>query len=258
MPPATAGTLRSCTDCLRFCSHNRAAPTTPRRPAERRAARAAIHANDVLAGIVHNQANLALIAHHHTEALALAERSVALHQAQGSTRGLAVALATLGQVFVQSGDLERAEQVLMRTLEVRSPWQFHETTGAVFDTLAQIHLMRGTYERAMEYVRLASEAYAAHPSQSMRWYEWSLRVLGIRITVRRQAYEEALAMASDLAQSPGVPTLKPCRENCSRARRSWRPAGVRTRGAGSNVAKGGSSRAIPPSAGPSSSGSAVT
>jgi hydrogenase-4 transcriptional activator len=166
---------------------------------------AAIHANDVLAGIVHNQANLALIAHHHTEALALAERSVALHQAQGSTRGLAVALATLGQVFVQSGDLDRAEQVLMRTLEVRSPWQFHETTGAVFDTLAQIHLMRGTYERAMEYVRLASEAYAAHPSQSMRWYEWSLRVLGIRITVRRQAYEEALAMASELAQSPGVP-----------------------------------------------------
>jgi hydrogenase-4 transcriptional activator len=166
---------------------------------------AAIHANDVLAGIVHNQANLSLIAHHHTEALALAERSVALHQAQGSTRGLAVALATLGQVFVQMGNLERAEQVLMRTLEVRSSWQFHETTGAVFDTLAQIHLMRGTYDRAMEYVRLASEAYAAHPSQSMRWYEWSLRVLGIRITVRRHAYDEALAMASELSQAPGLP-----------------------------------------------------
>ncbi|MDA1185005.1 MAG: hypothetical protein O2930_10230, partial [Acidobacteria bacterium] len=57
----------------------------------------AVEANDVLAGIVHNQANVALMRHHHDEALALAERSVALHEALGSGRGLAVALATLGQ-----------------------------------------------------------------------------------------------------------------------------------------------------------------
>ena len=106
----------------------------------------AIPADDVLAGIVHNQANVALMQHRHEQALALAERSVALHQSLGSGHGLAVALATLGQIFVQLGDLERAEQVLTRTLEVRSPIQFHETTGAVFDTLAQIHLMRGSYE----------------------------------------------------------------------------------------------------------------
>ena len=49
---------------------------------------------------------------------------------------------------MQLGDLERAEQILNRTLEVRSTVQFHETTGAVFDTLAQIHLMRGSCERA--------------------------------------------------------------------------------------------------------------
>jgi hydrogenase-4 transcriptional activator len=165
----------------------------------------AIQADDVLAGIVHNQANLALISHRHAEALGLAERSVELHQAQGTSRGLAVALATLGQVFVQVGDLARAEEVLTRTLAVRSAWQFHETTGAVYDTLAQIHMMRGTYERAMEYVRLASDAYAAHPSQSMRWYEWSLRVLGLRITVRREDFQAALAMASDLCRAPGVP-----------------------------------------------------
>ena len=143
----------------------------------------AIPADDVLAGIVHNQANVALMQHRHDQALALAERSVALHQSLGSGHGLAVALATLGQIFVQLGDLERAEQILTRTLEVRSTVQFHETTGAVFDTLAQIHLMRGSYERADEYLRLASEAYGAYGTQTMRWYEWSLKVLGVKLAI---------------------------------------------------------------------------
>jgi hydrogenase-4 transcriptional activator len=165
----------------------------------------AIPADDVLAGIVHNQANVALMQHRHEQALVLAERSVALHQSLGSGHGLAVALATLGQIFVQLGDLERAEQVLTRTLEVRSTVQFHETTGAVFDTLAQIHLMRGSYERAEEYLRLASEAYGAYGSQTMRWYEWSLKVLGVKLATRRHAYEEAVEMADALAQAPGVP-----------------------------------------------------
>ena len=165
----------------------------------------AIHADDVLAGIVHNQSNVALMRHRHDEALALAERSVGLHQSLGSGHGLAVALATLGQIFVQLGDLEQAEQVLTRTLEVRSPVQFHETTGAVFDTLAQIHLMRGSYERAGEYLRLASEAYGAYGTQTMRWYEWSLKVLGVKLAIRREAFDEALSMADELAAAPGVP-----------------------------------------------------
>jgi len=162
-------------------------------------------AEDVLAGIVHNQANVALLRHHYDQAVALAERSVALHQSLGSGHGLAVALATLGQIYVQLGDLERAEQILTRTLEVRSPVQFHETTGAVFDTLAQIHLMRGSYERAGDYLRQASEAYGAYGTQTMRWYEWSLRVLGVRLAVRRGAYDEAVAMAEEIAATPGVP-----------------------------------------------------
>jgi DNA-binding NtrC family response regulator/tetratricopeptide (TPR) repeat protein len=177
--------------------------TTALRQGERLAM--AIQADDVLAGIVHNQANVALMRHRHDEALALAERSVALHQSLGSGHGLAVALATLGQIFVQLGDLERAEQILTRTLEVRSPVQFHETTGAVFDTLAQIHLMRGSYERAEEYLRLASEAYGAYGTQTMRWYEWSLKVLGVKLAIRRGAHVEALAMANELAAAPGVP-----------------------------------------------------
>jgi hydrogenase-4 transcriptional activator len=165
----------------------------------------AIAANDVVAGIVHNQANVALMQHRHDQALVLAERSVTLHQSLGSGHGLAVALATLGQIFVQLGDLERAEQVLTRTLEVRSSVQFHETTGAVFDTLAQIHLMRGSYERAEEYLRLAGEAYGAYGTHTMRWYEWSLKVLGVKLATRRQAYDEAVAMADALARVPGVP-----------------------------------------------------
>ena len=164
-----------------------------------------IHADDVLAGIVHNQANVALMRHKHEQALALAERSVALHQSLGSGHGLAVALATLGQIFVQLGDLERAEQILTRTLEVRSPVQFHETTGAVFDTLAQIHLMRGSYDRAGEYLRLASDAYGAYGTQTMRWYEWSLKILGTKLAIRRGAFDEATATADELKRTAGVP-----------------------------------------------------
>jgi DNA-binding NtrC family response regulator/tetratricopeptide (TPR) repeat protein len=165
----------------------------------------AIQADDVLAGIVHNQANVALMRHQHDLALQLAQRSVALHETLASSHGLAVALATLGQIFVQLGDLERAERILTRTLEVRSPVQFHETTGAVFDTLAQIHLMRGSYERAGEYLRHASEAYGAYGTQTMRWYELSLKVLGAKLAIRRGAFDEALAMADDLAKTPGIP-----------------------------------------------------
>ena len=164
-----------------------------------------IHADDVLAGIVHNQANVALMRHRLDQALALAERSVAIHETIGSGHGLAVALATLGQIFVQIGDLERAEQILTRTLEIRSPIQFQETTGAVFDTLAQIHLMRGSFERAGEYLRLAREAYGAPGMQTMRWYEWSLRVLGVKLAIRRGAFDEALTTANELATTPGVP-----------------------------------------------------
>ena len=177
--------------------------TAALRQAERLAL--AIQADDVLAAIVHNQANVALMRHRHEQALALAERSVSLHQNIGSGHGLAVALATLGQICVLLGDLERAEQILNRTLEVRSPVQFRETTGAVYDTLAQIHLMRGSYERAGEYLRHAAEAYGALGSQTSRWYEWSLKVLAAKLAIRRGAFHEAITAADEIARSPGVP-----------------------------------------------------
>ncbi len=118
-----------------------------------------VQADDVLATVCGNQANVMMLQHRYEQALALAERSVALHEAHGSGHGLAVALATLGQICVRLGDLVRAEDALHRALDVRSPIQFHETTGAVFDTLAQIHLMRGAYDTASDFLGRASEAY---------------------------------------------------------------------------------------------------
>ena len=141
---------------------------------------------------------------HLDQALALAERSVALHEALGSGHGLAVALASLGQILVQLGDLERAETDTTRTLEVRSPVQFHETTGAVFDSLAQIHLMRGSYERAGEYLRLASDGYGAYGTP----VEPLVRVVAAR--ARREARHPRAA-------TPTKPSGRP---------RSWCDAGL--------------------------------
>ena len=164
-----------------------------------------VHADDVLAGTAHNQAILALMAHRLDEALALAERSVALYRVLGEGHGLAVTLATLGQVFVQIGDLDRAEEVLMRALEVRKPVQFHVTTGAVFDTLAQIHLMRGTYDRASEYLHQAGEAYGGYGAQTGKWYEWSVKVLAVKLAIRRGAFDDAITRANDLVASADIP-----------------------------------------------------
>jgi hydrogenase-4 transcriptional activator len=165
----------------------------------------AIGAEDVLASIAHNHANLGLITRRLDDARIHAERSVALYEAIGSGHGLAVSLATLGQVYVQLGDLDKAEQTLNRALQVRSAIKFNETTGAVFDTLAQIQLMRGDYDRASEYLRQAGEAYGAQGPQAARWYEWSVKVLEVKIATRRGAYEEAVTLADELSRAADIP-----------------------------------------------------
>src|SRR5204863_694200 len=119
--------------------------------------------------------------------------------------GLAVALATLGQICVRLGDLGRAENALHRALEVRSPIQFHETTGAVFDTLAQIHLMRGSYDTASDFLGRASEAYGAYGRQTSHWYEWSVRVLGARLALRRGTLDDAVVRADEILSSGAPP-----------------------------------------------------
>jgi DNA-binding NtrC family response regulator/tetratricopeptide (TPR) repeat protein len=173
------------------------------RQAERMAS--ILQADDVLATVYGNQANVALIRHRYEQALALAERAVNLHEGLGQGPGLSVALATLGQICVRVGNLDRADTVLHRALDVRSAMQFHETTGAVYDTLAQMSLMRGDYENAAEYLQQAAEAYGAYGRNTSRWYEWSLRVISARLATRRGKPEEALAIADEIAKSTNAP-----------------------------------------------------
>ncbi len=164
-----------------------------------------LQADDVLATVYGNQASVALIRHRYEQALALADRAVNLHDGLGQGPGLAVALATLGQICVRVGNLDRADKVLHRALDVRSAMQFHETTGAVYDTLAQMSLMRGDYENAAEYLREAAEAYGAYGRNTSRWYEWSLRVISARLATRRGRPDEALAIADEIARSTNAP-----------------------------------------------------
>ncbi len=164
-----------------------------------------LQADDVLATVYGNQANVALIRHRYEQAQALAERAVALHEGLGQGPGLSVSLATLGQIYVRLGNLERADAVLHRALDVRCAVQFHETTGAVYDTLAQMSLMRGDYENAAEYLRRAAEAFGAYGRNTSRWYEWSLRVITARLATRRGNPDEALAIADEIARSPAAP-----------------------------------------------------
>jgi hydrogenase-4 transcriptional activator len=176
---------------------------TEMRQAERLAS--AVRADDVLAIVCGNQANVAMMRHRYDQALALAERSVALHEQFPPGHGLAVALATLGQICIHLGALPRAEAVLQRALEVRRPLLFHETTGAIFDSLAQIHLLRGAYDKADECLRNARDAYGAYGEQTPPWYGWSLRLLEARLSLRRGLVDAALREADDIVEAPGVP-----------------------------------------------------
>ena len=64
-----------------------------------------VHADDLLATVCGNQASVMMLQHRYEQALALAERSVSLHEEHGSGHGLAVALGTLGQICVRLGTL---------------------------------------------------------------------------------------------------------------------------------------------------------
>lgn len=177
--------------------------TAALRQAERQAT--SLSADDVLATVCGNQAIVAMLRHRYEQAYALAERAVTLQEGLGQPPGLAVSLATLGQICVRMGNLTRAEAVLHRALEVRSSVQFHETTGAVYDTLAQMSLMRGDYEHAAEYLQRAAEAYGAYGRQTSSWYEWSVRMISARLATRRGTPDVALAIADEIARSSAAP-----------------------------------------------------
>ena len=165
-----------------------------------------VEASDVLATVCGNQANVALMQHRHEQALALAERSVELQQQSGTPHGLGVALASLGQICVRVGNLKRAEDALNRALDVRSPLHFmRETTGGVFDTLAQIHLIRGQHDQASRCLEKARDAYG--PTVAGRWYQWSVRALEARVALRRGDASSALAISEEVAKSSDAPPL---------------------------------------------------
>ena len=164
------------------------------------------HAGDVVAIVCGNQANVAMMQHRHDQAMALAERSVELQEEAGTPHGLGIALASLGQICVRLGNLTRAEQALNRALDVRSPLQFmRETTGAVFDTLAQIHLIRGNHEEASRCLQRSREAYGEYGAQTSRWYQWSVRVLEARVALRRGDAGQALDIATEIARAQDAP-----------------------------------------------------
>jgi DNA-binding NtrC family response regulator/tetratricopeptide (TPR) repeat protein len=163
-----------------------------------------VRAGDVVATVCGNQANVAMMQHRHDQALALAERSMELQEESGTPHGLGIALASLGQISVRLGNLRRAEQVLNRALDVRSPLQFmRDTTGAVFDTLAQIHLIRGNTDEASRCLQRSREAYG----ETSRWYQWSVQVLEARLALRRGDSAAALATATQLSRTDGVPAV---------------------------------------------------
>ncbi|MBA3297111.1 MAG: sigma 54-interacting transcriptional regulator [Acidobacteria bacterium] len=163
-----------------------------------------VEAGDVLGTVCGNQANVALMQHRHEQALALAERSVELQETAGTPHGLAIALASLGQICVRLGNLKRAEEVMHRALDVRSPLQFmRETTGAVHDSLAQIHLIRGAHDDASRSLDRARQAYGE--TRASGWYQWSVRVLDARVALRRGDAEGALALCTNVLGATDVP-----------------------------------------------------
>ena len=165
----------------------------------------AAQAEDVVAIVSGNQANVALMQHQHDRALALAERSVTLHERSGAHHGLGVALATLGQICIRLGDLSRARQVLTRALQTRRAYHFHETTGAVYDSLAQIHLVQGNYDQVETCLKQAWDAYGEPSQNASRWYAWSLYVIDATLALRRGHIEEAFNKATDIGRTAGVP-----------------------------------------------------
>jgi DNA-binding NtrC family response regulator/tetratricopeptide (TPR) repeat protein len=172
---------------------------------------ASVQAQDVLGIILNNQANVKLLEHRHEQALALSEQSAALLEPNGPGRGLSLSLATLGQILVKLGKFARAETVLHRALDARGrgQTQFNEITGAVFDSLAQIALMRGDYESADDYLQKAGEAYGSYGAQTGIWYEWSIRVLEAKLAARRGAADEALRIANEIAaQAPPAEAIQ--------------------------------------------------
>ncbi|MBI1873642.1 MAG: tetratricopeptide repeat protein [Acidobacteria bacterium] len=162
-------------------------------------------ADDVLGLVCNNLAGLALIRHRLEDARAFAERSVALEERCFPTYAFAISLGTLGQVYLQLGELERAETTLHRALAARTQVQFHEITGAVYDSLSQLHLIRGRFDEADRCLKQAAEAYGEFGGRAAGWYQWALRVHTAKMALQRAQAETALQQADEITHAARVP-----------------------------------------------------
>ena len=81
-----------------------------------------------------------------------------------------------------------------------------ETTGAVFDTLAQIHLIRGNARGSQPLPAALARSLRRVRSQTSRWYQWSVRVLEARSRSGVAMPRSALEIADEIA---GPRTCRP-------------------------------------------------
>ena len=140
----------------------------------------------------------------------LSERSVALQEQNGPGRGLALSLATLGQILVHLGKLERAEKVLLRALEARRPDRNSTRSPAPCTTRwRKSPSCAATTSETSDYLRKAGDAYGSYGAQTGPWYEWSIRVLEAKLAARRGSTEEALKLAGEIAaHAPPAETIE--------------------------------------------------
>ena len=195
---------------------------TALRQAERLAA--TVSADDVLAIVCGNQANVAMIRHRYEQALALAERSVGAARTVSARPRPGRGAGDARPICIRLGALHARRTVLHRALDVRRDFLFHETTGAIFDSLAQIHLVRGDYDQAEESLGKAREAYGDYDEQTPRWYDWSLRLIEARLAKRRGQFT---APSSSPTTSPRTRPSRPptsCTRSSS-ASKPWPAAG---------------------------------
>src|SRR5439155_1123256 len=156
-------------------------------------------------------ARLAIARGEPSRAIALLGRALKQAERAHESRAIGLTHYELGLCYRQVGDtaivrehiaqaasaLHAAGDQRNLALVLRSPMQFmRETTGAVFDTLAQIHLIRGDYEEASRCLQRSREAYG----DASRWYHWSVRALEARVALRRGDAPQALATASEIAK----------------------------------------------------------
>jgi DNA-binding NtrC family response regulator/tetratricopeptide (TPR) repeat protein len=66
-------------------------------------------------------------------------------------------------------------------------------------------MIRGRYDTASEFLTRASNAFGAYGRETSQWYEWSVRVLGARLALRRGALDDAVALADEILRAGAPP-----------------------------------------------------